>query len=111
MLVKAKNIAWTLAILGTHICVFLSPIVWNKLFVNKELLARNYFQTAVFPKYRNDLGNDIECDIEKILKEKSYRFKNNDYVQYECENGTMIVYRFEKGIGRSVLLTRWEKRK
>jgi len=57
--------------------------------------------------YPNPLAHNIQCDKGLIISNKSYYFKSADYIEYYCSNGKIIVYRFEKSIGRSVMLADW----
>jgi len=75
---------------------------------DEEKLVSDYYE--IFLKEHGDSVPEIyRCDRKNIIDEKRYQIKNRDYVTFFCRNGKFVVYRFEKGFGRSVMLSDWRK--
>ena len=99
----------------TMICALLLVIsilivdsVLHNYFYDEENLVNDYYD-AFLNEHGALVPLKYHCNKQKIINEKQYQIKNRDYVTFFCDNGKAIVYRFEKGFGRSVVLSDWKQ--
>ena len=74
---------------------------------DKEVVAQHLYKTHFEEQYKERIGKDILCDYDAIFTNEDYVYTSPDYVEYYCENGKAVVYLFEKGFGRYVMLASW----
>ena len=70
-----------------------------------------HFDNSFLAQYPDLKDRNIKCNKEEIFEKKLYTFVSVDYIEYHCTNGNAIVYRFDKGLGRSVMLADWHPSK
>ncbi|MFQ3247042.1 MAG: hypothetical protein ACI9SP_003696 [Arenicella sp.] len=68
------------------------------------------FDSSFLPQYTDWEDRNIKCNREEIFEQKMYKFTSIDLIEYECSNGLVVVYRFNRGFGRSVMLADWHPR-
>ena len=85
----------------------IDTIIFNY-FYDEEKLANDYYEVFI-----NEHGalvpGTYQCSKKNLINKKQYQIRNRDYVTFFCDNGKVVVYRFEKGLGRSAMLSKWEQ--
>jgi len=105
-----NKILWVCIIIIFHGILVFYSIKVETLFIDKLLVSKEYYEKYFVPEYSARIGADILCDSERIFSKKEFKFHSIDRIEYLCSNGTAVVYRFYKNIGRDVMLANWHQR-
>ena len=99
-----KNIL--ISVLLMLISILTIEMIILNYFYDEEMLANDYYE--IFLNEHGDSVPEIyHCNKQNVINKKQYQIKNRYYVTFFCDNGKAVVYRFKKGLGRSVMLSNW----
>ena len=98
---------WYLFLVSYTILIFyLGGVVVDVVFTDEEARAKHIFRTVTFGQKAKTV--EAGCDVEAIFSNESYVISPDERYEFACLNSTLIVQRFDKGLGRSAWLSSWK---